>query len=181
MCSSDLTVNLNNAFGDYTIMREALYFETMRLYTTCPRGAMARVFINGSLWGVYSLVQQENGQLINSYFPSNDGDRWRTPNAPLGGGGGGGGGFSGSNSALSYLSSTSIATYQPNYFLQTTNSPTTTAWNRLINAITVFNTTPIAQLRDKAENVVAVDDWLWFLVLENIFADDDSYWNKGAD
>lgn len=26
-----------------------------------------------------------------------------------------------------------------------------------------------------------MDDWLWFLAIENIFADDDSYWNKGAD
>ena len=31
------------------------------------------------------------------------------------------------------------------------------------------------------ENTWAVDNWLWFLVLENIFADDDSYFNKGAD
>jgi hypothetical protein len=29
--------------------------------------------------------------------------------------------------------------------------------------------------------VFAVDRWLWFLALENLFADDDSYWNKGAD
>jgi len=29
--------------------------------------------------------------------------------------------------------------------------------------------------------VLAVDRWLWFLAVENLFADDDSYWNKGAD
>src|SRR6185436_18465224 len=49
------------------------------------------------------------------------------------------------------------------------------------NAMTVLNITPTNQLRDLVENAFAVDDWLWFLVLENIFADDDSYWNKGAD
>jgi len=26
-----------------------------------------------------------------------------------------------------------------------------------------------------------VDRWLWFLAIENLFVDDDSYWNKGAD
>ena len=24
-----------------------------------------------------------------------------------------------------------------------------------------------------------MDSWMWFLAVENIFADDDSYWNKG--
>ena len=170
------TLNLNNAAGDETIMREAVYFTVMSQYTPCPRGAMARVNINGSFWGVYSLVQQENGQLINEWFPSNNGDRWRTPNAPRGGGG-----FQGSNSALSYLSTTNIATYQPNYDLRTTNSPSAVAWQRLVNAIYVLNTTPTNQLRDRVEDVLAVDRWLWFLAIENIFADDDSYFNKGAD
>jgi spore coat protein CotH len=165
------TFNLNNAAGDETIMREALYFTVMSQYTPCPKGAMARVNVNGSLWGVYSLVQQENGQLINEWFSSNDGDRWRTPNQPM----------SGANSALGYLNSTNISTYQPYYDLRTTNSPTTNAWRRLINAIVVLNSTPTNQLRDKVEDVLAVDAWMWFLAIENIFADDDSYWNKGAD
>jgi hypothetical protein len=170
------TINLNNAAGDETIMREALYFTIMSQYTPCPKGAMTEVDVNGALWGVYSLVQQENGQLVREWFPSNDGDRWRTPNAP-----GGGGGFSGSNSALSYLSTTNLATYQTHYDLRTTNSPSAVAWSRLVNAIYVLNTTPTNQLRDKVEDVLAVDRWLWFLVLENVFADDDSYFNKGAD
>ena len=168
------TVNLNNAAGDQTIMREAVYFTVMSCYVTCPRGAMARVFINNGFWGVYSLVQQENGQLINEWFPSNNGDRWRTPNAPAGG-------FSSSNSALSYLNSTNISSYQAAYDLRTTNSPSATAWRRLVDTIVAIHTTPAAQFRDKAEDVLAVDAWLWFLAIENVFADDDSYFNKGAD
>jgi len=173
--SSDLmrytTINLNNAAADETIMREALYFTIMSQYTPCPKGAMARVNVNGSLWGVYSLVQQENGQLINEWFSSNNGDRWRTPNQPMGT----------ANSAFGYLNSTNISTYRPYYDLRTTNSPSDTAWQRLINAIVVLNTTPTNQLRDRVEDVLAVDAWMWFLAIENVFADDDSYWNKGAD
>jgi spore coat protein CotH len=45
----------------------------------------------------------------------------------------------------------------------------------------VLNNTPADQLRDKIEDVFAVDRWLWFLAVENLFVDDDSYWNKGAD
>jgi len=171
------TFNLNNAYQDETIMREALYFNIMRHYTVCPAGALAQLYINGTNWGVYSLVQQQDGRLINEYFRSHDGDRWRAPNMPAGGGGPGG--FSSSNSALAYLGNTNLATYRANYELK--SDPNTNAWPRLINAIYVFNTTATNLLRDKAEEVLAVDRWLWFLAVENVFADDDSYFNKGAD
>src|SRR5436190_3723124 len=112
------TINLNNAAGDETIMREPLYFNVMSKYTPCPRGSMARVHINGALWGVYSLIQQENGQLIKEWFPSNDGDRWRAPNAADGGGAG----FTSSNSAFAYFNTTNIFSYRSRYELKTTNS-----------------------------------------------------------
>lgn len=172
------TVNLNNAAGDETIMREPLYFTVMSQYTISPKAAMARVFINGADWGVYSLAQQEDGDLIRERFPSNDGDRWRAPNIAAGGGRPGGGGFGGSGSALSWLG-TNIASYRAAYELKKQNS--TNAWEILVHAIDVLNNTPAGELRDKVEDVLAVDRWLWFLVLENLFADDDSYWNKGAD
>lgn len=168
------TVNLNNAAGDETIMREALYFNVMSQYTPCPKGAMCRVHINGGLWGVYSLIQQENTQLIKEWFPSGNGDRWRAPNIPAGGG------FPSSNSAFAYFG-TNILSYMGRYALKTDNSPTEVAWSRLVNAIAVLNTTPTNTLREVLEDTWAVDSWLWFLALENIFADDDSYWNKGAD
>ena len=158
------TVNLNNAAMDETIMREALYFNGMHDYTPCPQGAMARVFINSRFWGVYSLVQQENTQLIKEWFPSVNGDRWRTPNA--------------GDSGFTYLG-TNISVYMNRYDLRTDNS--SNAWQRLVNAITVLNTTPADQFRDRIEDVFAVDSWLWFLAIENIFADDDSYWFKGSD
>lgn len=174
------TLNLNNAYGDETIMREAVYFHTMQHYTVCPQGGLVRLYINGDYWGVYSFPQQQNGDLIKNWCPSNDGDRWRAPNMPTGGGGGPGGpgGGGSGNSALAYLG-TNIAAYKSNYELKTDNS--TNAWERLLHATDVLNNTPAAQLRDKVEDVLAVDRWLWFLAIENIFADDDSYFNKGAD
>ncbi|MBM3836162.1 MAG: hypothetical protein FJ403_23460 [Verrucomicrobia bacterium] len=171
------TVNLNNAAGDETLMREPVYFNVMHEFAPSPKGAMAKLFINGLYWGVYSFVEQENTILVKEWFPSNDGDRWRAPN--IGNPGpGGGGGFGGSASALTWLGS-SIAAYQPNYQLKTDNS--TNAWERLVHVIDVLNNTPSEQFRDKVEEVLAVDRWLWFLAVENVFADDDSYFNKGAD
>jgi hypothetical protein len=172
------TVNLNNAANDETIMREPVYFNIMRRYVPCPRGSMARLYINDAYWGVYSLIEQENSDLIEEYFPSTDGDRWRAPNTGGGGGGGGGGGFGGAGSAFSFLG-TNVNSYRANYELKSDNS--TNAWQRLVNAIIVLSNTPAAELREKIEEVFAVDSWLWYFALENILADDDSYWNKGAD
>lgn len=178
------TINLNNAAADETIMREPVYFTVMNRYTVSPKAAMCKLYINGEYWGVYSLVQQENNQLIKEWFPSTDGDRWKAPNAGGGTGGGpggpgGGGGFTSAASALSYLGATA-SSYTANYELKsTTNS--TVAWNRLVNAINVLNNTPAVEFQDKVQDVLDVDRWLWFLGIEIIFADDDSYFNKGAD
>lgn len=164
------TVNLNNAAGDETVMREPLYFNVMSQYTPCPKGAMCQLYVNGSLWSVYSLIQQENGELINEWFPSNDGDRWRAPNSPN----------STATTAFGYLGNTNISTYLNYYELKTDNATTNVAFGRLINAINVLNNTT-TDFRNTVENVFAVDNWLWFHAVENVFADDDSYWNKGAD
>ncbi|HVK59821.1 MAG TPA: CotH kinase family protein [Candidatus Kapabacteria bacterium] len=162
------TVNLNNAAGDETIMREAIYFNTMAQYAPSPEGAMAKLVINNTNWGVYSFVSQENNDLIKKYFPSDNGDRWRTPNNPN----------PSATTAFGYLGATTNL-YRQHYDLRSNNS--TNAWDRLLNAIIVLNQTPADIYRDKVEEAFAVDSWLWFLAIENVFADDDSYWNKGSD
>lgn len=169
------TVNLNNAFGDETVMREPIYFTVMSQYTPCPQGAMCNVFFNGSQWSVYSLVQQENNQLIKKWFPSTDGDRWRAPNSA------GGMNFSGSNSAFIVFTNASVWGYTNFYELKSTATNRLTAYQRLTNAIYVLHLTPADTWRDRIEDAWAVDNWLWFLAIENLFVDDDSYFYKGAD
>lgn len=172
------TLNLNNAYTDETIMREPLYFNVMREYVPCPASGFAMLYINGVYWGLYCNTQQEDGDLIKEYFPSNDGDRWRAPNMAGGGGGPGGGGMGGSSAALSYLG-TSLTSYKSVYELKSDNS--TNAWERLQAATYALNNTPVAVFRDQIEDSFAVDRWLWFIALEIIFTDEDSYYYKGAD
>jgi spore coat protein CotH len=184
-------LNLNNAAGDESIMREPLYFTVMRRFTVSPAGNFAKLFINGTYWGLYSNAQQEDGVLVNEYFPSNDGDRFRAPNVggttgggtgggrpPGGGGPGGGAGFAGGGSALMYLG-TNLASYKSNYEFKSGDA--TNAWIRLQRATEVLGKTSSDEFPEKIHEVLAVDRWLWFLAVENIFADDDSYFNKGAD
>jgi hypothetical protein len=225
----------NNASGSAFLV-EPIYFTVMQRYTVCPKAVIAKLNINSDYWGVYALTQNEDNDLIQEWFQSTDGDRWRAPNAagltgggpgggiidtnPPGGGinftnrpGGGiigtngpGGGIIGTNgpgggiiftngpggigggpgegggqasSALGWLG-TSVTNYQSNYELKRSSDPTN-AWLRLVHAIDVLNNTTSDPFRDKVEDVLDVDRWLWFVGIENIFADDDSYFNKGAD
>ena len=200
------TLNLNNAFGDHTILREVLYFNTMKKYVASPWAGIAQVNINGENRGIYSNVQQQDGSLIREYFKENNGDRWKAPSGngsgnganggggrppggggrppgggggrPPGGGGAPGGGFASGDKALLYLGENQ-ASYETLYELKKENSEN--AWSNLIHATDVLNNTPENQFKDKVSEVLAVDNWLWFLALENIFTDDDSYWNKGCD
>ena len=178
------TFNLNNAFGDETILREPVYFTVMSRYTPAPKAALAQLYINEANWGVYSLAQNGDSDLMKEWFPSADGDRWRAPNSPAGGGGGGpggGGGFSGAGSALAYVGP-NLSSYRSNYELRHATD-TNRAWLRLTNAIFTLNLNNAtdAAFYDKVDGVLATDSWCWFLAIENVFTDDDSYWNKGAD
>jgi hypothetical protein len=115
--------------------------------------------------------------LIKEYFPSNEGDRWRAPNAAIGGGTM----FSSSNSAFIVFTNANVWVYTNHYFLKSTKTNTLTAYQRLTNAIYTLHLTPAATWRDKVEEAFAVDNWLWMLGIEILFVDDDSYWYKGAD
>ena len=203
------TLNLNNAAGDQTLLKEALYFNAMKKYAACPAAGFVQLNINGENWGLYSNAQQQDSPLIRQYFGSNDGDRWKAPSGtgsgagagrpggggpgggrppggggrPPGGGGrppggGGGGGWSSGDKALLYLGD-NPSTYENLYELKKQNSEE--PWANLIHATDILNNTPAAEFKAKVSEVLAVDSWLWFLVLENVFTDDDSYWNKGCD
>ena len=161
------TLNLNNGWGDPTLIREAVYFGVFRRYAPAPRAGIARLFINEQNRGVYSLAQQGDSDLIREWFPSASGDRWRTPNKTQGA------------SSFQWIG-TDVTEYQRHYELKTTPN-STNAWHRLVRAIDALNNTPAAQRSTVLDGYFAVDAWLWFLVLENLFVEDDSYWHKGAD
>lgn len=92
--------------------------------------------------------------------------------------GGGRGGFTSGNQALLWLGSDSTS-YVRHYELKSAHTPD--PWSLLIATCNVLNNTPAAQLPDSLETVLAVDRWLWFLAVENLFTDEDGYLTKGWD
>ena len=196
------TLNLNNGFSDASFMREVLYNNFCRQYVPSPKTNFVHLFVNGVDYGVYINAQQENGDFIDELFADNDGDRWRaglvpsttgggaggpggggppTGGGPGGGGpGGGGGGATGLNFGgdLSWLGAEETL-YESGYILKTDKNPT--PWTALVTMIDVLNNTPIDELPNEIESVLAVDRFLWMLALENLFLDSDGYLAKAGD
>lgn len=251
------TLNLNNAHTDPSFMREVLYFNVCWNYIPSPKASFVKLIINGENWGVYDSAQQNNADLVEEWFLSSDGNRWKagigggngwgtppggavppdstllagqqqpggafqapsfeewaaSPQArdldgdgqiteadyrifveqagrqqktaewqpgrqPPGGGGMPGGGFASGDKALMWLGG-DVSEYENAYGLKT--AKTDDPWSPLIAACDVLNNVPLEQLADTLESVLAVDRWLWFLAVENVFTDEDSYLTKGAD
>jgi len=82
------TVKLNNAAGDPSFLREALYSQTCKKYFPAPTANHVKLVLNGQNWGIYVNVQQFNKDFLDEWYDSTKGNRWK---ANSGGGTGGNG------------------------------------------------------------------------------------------
>ncbi|REK32617.1 MAG: T9SS C-terminal target domain-containing protein [Bacteroidetes bacterium] len=164
-------LNLNNCFDDASFMTEFIYLRSIRNYIPAAKDAYVKLYINGSNWGLYPMVQQLNKDFYKEWFKNNNGTNWRA-DRPSGGGGVWGDG----TTALNYLSADTTP-YKTYYTLKSTELAN--PWQDLVNTCRILNTTPLANLENDLANTMDVDRTLWFLACEIAFSDDDSYVYKG--
>lgn len=86
------TIKLNNAAGDPSFLREALYSRTCKEYGPAPTANHVKLVLNGQNWGVYVNVQQFNKDFLDQWFDSTKGNRWKANSGRGTGGGNNGGG-----------------------------------------------------------------------------------------
>lgn len=177
-------LNLNCGFQDPSGMREVLYYDMSRGFTTALKGSFVDLYINGESWGPYSNIQQLEGRYLKEWFTNNDGTRWRAigpdeDDGPGGGPGGGGpgGAFGTGVSTLNYNGPDSTD-YNEDYTLKKTEKED--PWEDLIEVCYALNETPIDGLYEELRQIMDIDRTLWFIAQEMAFSDDDSYINKGG-
>jgi spore coat protein CotH len=160
------TLNLLNSHEDPTLLRTVLFMQAAREYVPAPKANFVRVVINGESWGVYPNAEQYNKDMINEWFKTTDGARWKVPGSPGGRGG------------LEYLGD-DPAPYKRIYEIKSKDDPK--AWAALVKMTKVLNETPPAQLEAALAPLLDVDGALKFLALEAVLVNNDGYWVRASD
>jgi hypothetical protein len=171
-------LKFNNGHQDATFMREVLYCRMAAKYTPVAKANYIHLYLNNEDWGLYPNIQAIEKTFLKEWFVSNNGARFRaTTDAPMGGGGPGGGPNWGDGTAgMNYLGADTTVYAQ--YYTLKSSDLITNPWQMLVNA---FYQLSLANADNTAvlEQYIDVDRALWFLAVENIFTDDDSYLMKG--
>jgi spore coat protein CotH len=164
------TLNLLNAHGDPTLMREVLFSRIASDYMPALKANYMRVVINGENWGLYVNSQQFDKIFLNEAFDTKGGIRWKKPADPRQGGG------------LKY-DGDSAADYKGFYQLKTNvdSEEEQEAWDHYIQFAKTLATAPVDQLEEALEPYLDIDQALWFLAMENTFIDADGYWVRASD
>jgi spore coat protein H len=71
-------VHLNNCWGDPSFMREKIHLDFCRdAGVHAPRGNFAQVFLNDTLWGLYSMEEHVNKTFLGTHFGNSGGDQFK--------------------------------------------------------------------------------------------------------
>lgn len=75
-------LNLNNGYNDPTYMRETISYNIMRnLDLPAPKTSYVNVYINDVLHGLYTMVEQVDGEFLERNFTDPDGDLYKPDDA----------------------------------------------------------------------------------------------------
>jgi spore coat protein CotH len=68
-CNKERSINLNNMYQDPSFMREKTFLDFLNakgLYA--PRANYSKLYINGTYWGLYLMVERINNQFLKDRF-----------------------------------------------------------------------------------------------------------------
>lgn len=155
-------IKLSNGFRDPSFVREVLGYEIARTYMPASRANFAQVYVNGEYLGVYTSVESVDKQFLEGRFGEKDGvlvkcdPVWgaKTPEGCL----------AGDKSNLAYLGPDS-ACYKGLYEMKSDRG-----WKQLIELTRILAHEP-----DSLEEILDIDQTLWWLAFNNVLVNLDSY------
>ena len=160
------SLNLNNGFHDPTFTREVIMYQICRRYMCAPKANFVKLYLNNEFWGIYINVQQPNKDMMEEWFATNDGNRYRCAPPSTG--------QPHNNSALVWLGS-NVQTYKLSYDFKQGDG------TDLVHLIDVLNNTPTVNLQAALPKVYSVDQGLWYCIVMNCMLQTDSYIGSGKD
>ena len=154
-------INLNNLYQDPSFMREKLFLDfCQEKDINAPRANYAKLYINGTYWGLYLMVERINKVFLKDRFDDNDGNLFK--------------GDKGSPPCadLKYQGQ-SASSYYNCYDLKT--NETTNDWTDLVNLTEKINNTSDTEFNDTLDAVMNTGSFISAWAAYNLFVDFDSY------
>ena len=161
---------LANAFIDPSFLRDVLTFEVARKYMSAPKSNLIKVYINGTYRGVYTNTETIDKNFLADHFEENDNEfykmganyNWVNPSY------GTNCSVSGTYCSLDYLGQDTMC-YRKYY----TNKNLEHSWQYLINVADTLE-----NHLGNIDEILNVDVALWYLAMNNVFMNMDSYIGK---
>lgn len=150
-------IKLSNVIQDPSFLREVLSYEIARNYMPASKANFANVYINDTLWGLYTNVEAVNKEFLSQHFYSNNNSFFKGNPESLD--------LSGENSNLSDSPGTDTVSYYPLYDMKSDKG-----WTDLYHFIDTLN-----NHTDSVEKLLNVDRTLWMHAFNYSLINFDSY------
>ncbi|MFK7783809.1 MAG: CotH kinase family protein, partial [Crocinitomicaceae bacterium] len=161
-------INLSNGFKDPSCMREKLFFDFSRTAgVNAPRANFANLYINGTLWGFYTVVEQIDDQFLDWAILDDDGNMFKA-----GDNFGGGPGGAGTPADLVYYGATA-ADYTDRYELKT--NEVANDWTDFIELLDYINNSSDTEFQDSIDVYFEKFELFRGFAIDNLFGNLDSY------
>ena len=156
-------LKLSNVYQDPSFVREVLTYEIAANYLPSAKANYANVYVNDTLWGLYTNVEAVNKDFLNDHFGNkyNPFFKCNPENLDVTPGG--------ENSNLSNAHGNDSLDYEPYYALKSNYG-----WKSLYNLIDTLN-----NYSDSVEKILNVDRTLWMHALNYTLINFDSYIGYG--
>lgn len=153
--------NLNNGFKDPTFLREKLALDFCKRHgLPAPRCTYANLYLNDTLWGLYTFIEQIDKTFLDTQFNDNDGNL-----------------FKGDPQGSLQWYGTMDTSYYHRYELKTNDS--LNDWSDLVHLIDKINNTAPQDFYDSVESVLSTSFWLKYWAMNILFSNLDSYNGSG--
>jgi spore coat protein CotH len=159
-------LNFNNGFKDPTFLREKVFMDYCKdLGILAPRVNFANVYMNGTFWGFYTIVEQIDDQFLDWAIMDDTGNLFKAGNNTTGSLG----------ADLVYYGAASN-NYSGRYELKT--NEVLNDWSDLVSLISFINTSLDTDFGNNLAANVNKDLLIKSFVSDNLFSNLDSYLNS---
>jgi CotH kinase protein len=154
-------LNFSNAVKDPTQMREKLAYDIISQYMPASRAAFAKIYVDGSMIGLYTQVEQVDKKFLKRKFVSSKYNLYKS---------------SDNGAPLNYTTANQDD-YTAYYELQT--NETQNDWSALIKFIDKLNNTSPSEFVSVVGNMLDIDNCLRYLAFNMVLSNFDSYTGSG--